>query len=261
MRSQIHFLELVYPPISNQEADWLWEDLDVRSEVARSKLYMIGQRQEVLYDAFNLEPATASIKFDLVSGDQRLRDVILPLELNGISEDVEIEIGNKLIRIWRAGDRTSQDALLAWFTVDKLLFDYWRGSLRVKGLEGFRQFTSFKLYYVGISKEGDSFSRLFANGHKNRAKILSNETQLAPNARLTDELYIFLFDIDPLIFTTLTDDSEDAVEDFLNPKPIEKTRLVADAEKAFVKIMQTKYNHLKYGQYPRSSDGLPVMFQ
>jgi hypothetical protein len=256
VRSQIHFLELVYPPISNQEADWLWEDPEVRSEVARSKLYMIGQRQEVFYNAYSVDPDSYAIKFDLVSQGGKLSNVILPLEPNGINGEVEIEIGDKLIRIWHAKDHSSRGELLEWLTVDKLLFDYWRGDIHVQGLENFRQFTNFKLYYVGISKEGDSFSRLFANGHKNRAKILSNESQFSQKARLTDELYIFLFDIDPLIITTLTGDSDEAIEDFLFPKPIPKLRLVADAEKAFVKIMQTKYNKLKYGQYPQSSDGL-----
>lgn len=32
-------LELVYPPISNQEGEWLWEDKEVRECVKRSKLY------------------------------------------------------------------------------------------------------------------------------------------------------------------------------------------------------------------------------
>ena len=32
--------------------------------------------------------------------------------------------------------------------------------------------------------------------------------------------------------------------------------VIADAEKAFVKLMDTKYNEVKYEQYPFSKDGL-----
>lgn len=112
MRSQIHFLELVYPPISNQEADWFWEDPEVRAEVAQSKLYMIGQRHEVMYDCYRGDEATYSINFDLVSGTQRLSNIVFPLEPNGITGDVELELGDKLIRIWRAGERGKPNSLL-----------------------------------------------------------------------------------------------------------------------------------------------------
>jgi hypothetical protein len=136
------------------------------------------------------------------------------------------------------------------------LFDYWRGNIQAFGLESFRCFTEFQLYYVGLSREGDSFARLFANGHKNRAKILSSETQISLTARLTDELYIFILDIEELIITVLEGDDEASIENALHPKSLKKVRMAADAEKAFIKIMQTKYNKMKYEQYPVSSDGL-----
>src|SRR5438270_625761 len=70
--------------------------------------------------------------------------------------------------------------------------------VEVENLDAFRQFSEFHLYYVGISKKGDSFSRLFNTAHEKRSRILGNEKQLNPTARLTDELTIFLFDIEDL---------------------------------------------------------------
>lgn len=41
----------------------------------------------------------------------------------------------------------------------------------------------------------------------------------------------------------------------LNPT-IDKKRIVADAEKAFTNVLQTKYNTIRYAKYPRGEDGL-----
>lgn len=46
MKVQLHFLKLVYPPISNQEAEWLKDIPEVQEEIRHSNLYMIGQRHE-----------------------------------------------------------------------------------------------------------------------------------------------------------------------------------------------------------------------
>ena len=46
MKVQLHFLKLVYPPISNQEAEWLKEIPEVQEVIKHSNLYMIGQRHE-----------------------------------------------------------------------------------------------------------------------------------------------------------------------------------------------------------------------
>lgn len=47
VRHLINKLQLVYPPISNQEGVWLWEVEAVRESVKASKLYMIGHREEL----------------------------------------------------------------------------------------------------------------------------------------------------------------------------------------------------------------------
>jgi len=49
MKFHIHKLELVYPPISNQEAEWLKNEKDVQNEIKASNLYMIGQKPESFF--------------------------------------------------------------------------------------------------------------------------------------------------------------------------------------------------------------------
>jgi len=254
MQTQINFIKLIYPPISNQEADWLWEDERVRDYVSSSKLYLIAQRREVFFEDFRWREGEPSLIFDLVMGSTAIRNVVLPFD--HFDDDLELELGNKMIRVWRAGEIGQDGALLEWFTADSLLFDYWRGARVVLGLEDYRQFTTFDLFYVGISKKDDSLTRLFKTGHKARTKILSNETQIGKNARLTDELFIFLMDFEALGFSTLLDDSEEAIAKFLASETVTDLRLVADAEKALVKVLDTSYNKEKYAKYPTSKDGL-----
>ncbi|EBV3304200.1 hypothetical protein DOH45_24615 [Salmonella enterica subsp. enterica serovar Enteritidis] len=194
MYTSTNLLKLVYPPISNQFAEWLWEVKAVREYVKKSKLYMLAQRREVLFQNYGI--ASNKIFFDLVCGEHESKNLSVCIsELIGLYDfPIVIDLGSRSIKIYNP--ETPELESLYWATTDKLLFDSWRNRLSIKGLHDTSPFTKYDLYYVGISKEGDSFSRLFKNGHKNRLRILTNESQCSPTARLSDELYIFLFDID-----------------------------------------------------------------
>lgn len=253
MKGSFNFLKLVYPPISNQCAEWLWEEPVVREFVARSKLYMIAQREEVFFRDYRLNEETSRFEFSLAMGDELAKDLSVNFDDLTLCSDkvVEIEAGSQILRIWEIvnNERTSEP--LYWATTDKFLYDIWRGRFEITGELDVRRFTKFQLHYVGISKSNDSFTRLFANGHKNRSRILGNETQFAPTARLTDELYIFLFEVTALQVAVIED------EDNLDFDLIgSKEELAADAEKAFVRILESKYNEEKYLNYPKGKDGL-----
>ncbi|MBS1186562.1 MAG: hypothetical protein H6R04_580 [Burkholderiaceae bacterium] len=211
---------------------------------------MLAQRHEVLFENYGVSTQERTFNFDLVCGSAAARNLKINTdELIGDFEgEVEIELGARHIRIWNANSKRGEP--IYWATTDKLLYDVWRKRIGITGLPSVLPFTNYDLYYVGISKENDSFSRLFDTGHKNRLKILSNETQYSPTARLTDEIYIFLFDIEDLGIKTLS------IDDLELPDPLGKKRLVADAEKAFIKVLDCKYNEVKYKDYPASADGL-----
>ncbi len=253
MKALINFLQLVYPPVSNQSAEWLWEEKEAREYISRSKLYMLAQRQEVLFKDYSINEKTYCFEFTLSMGNViqprlsvQLDDIVLCSDKN-----VEFEIGPQIFKIWEVKNEKSTDSLLYWATTDKLLYDIWRGRFVIKGEFDIRKFTKYELYYVGISTKQDSFSRLFKNGHKNRTKILSNETQITPTGRLTDEIYIFFFDIEELQISQYG--FEDDIELLT---AINKVWLIADAEKAFIKILDSKYNEVKYENYPQGEDGL-----
>ncbi|NTX41440.1 hypothetical protein HUA78_44130 [Myxococcus sp. CA033] len=245
---------LVFPPISNQEADWFWAVPEIREYVSSSKLYMLGQREEVFFSELNLDKTTSRLYFSLGTSNQTARGLWVDVSkiLSRQTDGAFLDAGKKHFRFWDVVNDEITDPL-DWFTVDKLLMEHWRGDILIHGLQDHRAFLEFKLLYVGISKEGDSFSRLFQNGHEKRAKILSNETQVRPTARLTDEIVIFLFDLEQLHVNTFAPEDLDKI--FEDPT-VEKARLAADAEKAFVKMLDTKYNTIKYRTYPKGADGL-----
>ena len=252
MKASINLLKLVYPPVSNQFAESLWEDPVVRNFVSRSKLYMLAQRQEVFFRDYHINEESYRFEFSLSCGNitrSGLSISLIDLDMCLNDKDLEIEIGPQLFRIWvlENGERIKDP--LYWATTDKFLYDVWRKRFSVSGDLDVRDFTKYQLYYVGISKKQDSFSRLFQNGHKNRTRILSNETQITPTARLTDEIFIFFFDIEDLNITHF-------VDEISLPTATPKEWLVADAEKAFIKILDSKYNEEKYENYPHGEDGL-----
>lgn len=232
----------------------------MRELLAESKLYMIGQRQEVFFRNFRGIEADEGnrIVFDLECGDEVMNDVELPVsQFSKEADCFEFELGEKIIRVYTL-DKAKTPAtreLIHWFTPDRLFYYHWRELIVTRNLEGFRKFTRFTLYYVGISKKHDSFSRLFETAHEKRSRILGNERQIRPEARLTDELTLFLFAVTDLQLHTAGAD-DDLPDDFLGGFKVPVEAMTADAEKAFVKILQTKYNTIRYDNYPEGTDGL-----
>ena len=77
MRSQLHQLELVYPPISNQEAEWLKNDHDVKEQISKSNLYFIGQKPETFFEFSSIEEvknvfdSEGKLVFNVICGDRK----------------------------------------------------------------------------------------------------------------------------------------------------------------------------------------------
>lgn len=256
MKHLISQLRLVYPPISNQEGDWLSEVEAVKEITKTSKFYMMGHREELFFIEEEFTPE-GCIQIKIKMGD-----IISPLISYNLNKEImhmvkhdmeiEAELGNKLIRI---RDSNNHENVLTWFTPDILLYLMWRRKIDVKVEEefDFRVFTNFELYYVGISKENDSLTRLFNNAHKGRLSILTNGHPKTFGSRISDELVIFMFEHDYFNINVLSTIEE--VEQEYSYISEEKL-VIADAEKAFINLLNTKFNKVKYNQFPKGEDGL-----
>ncbi|MFW6145589.1 MAG: hypothetical protein ACOC4Y_02190 [bacterium] len=266
MKVQLHFLKLVYPPISNQEAEWVKNIPEVQEVISRSNLYMIGQRHEskFIIDEHSVIPDFVnefSANFTYSIGDDSTEvtiDFLTILELREINldeTDLEFEFGEKLIRIWSC-KRGSEEkiAVIDWFTTEKILFDAWRGHPAIKGFSNLRKFTRYYLHYVGMSKKEDSLSRLVIKPHDKRLRILSNESSYTYSSRITDEIILFFFRVEPWSIHILNSDTD--ITECRKNATIEHNKIIADAEKAFVYVLDSKYNAVKYLHYPKGKDGL-----
>ncbi len=250
-------LNLVYPPISNQEGVWFWEDKEVREYVKSSKLYMLVHRKELKFLDVDLKEIPRGIfRFRISMGEYQSSYFSYQFtdNLDMLIEEcgaLDIEEGEKLFRIKKAetGD------VLYWATPDKILYDSITQNIVLESEHSvdIELFQKFDLLYVGISKNNDSFSRLFEKAHHGRLNILSNENTKDKSSRMTDELMILLFEVTWFNINVLN--SIDAIDDLFSYTDDEQA-IVADAEKAFVSMLESKYNEVKFRQYPKGKDGL-----
>ena len=252
-------LETVYPPISNQEAIWLKNDKEVEAHLRQSDFYMIGGRAEAKYLNLIYDQKANIIKFNFSIGDYFCDPVEihvhdLPGVANSEAESYSMEVGEKNIRIWDGPIDEEGSNVLEWFTTEKLIWDRSRGRPGIKRFERYNEAATYDLLYVGIAKVGDSFDRLIKRGHHARMEILSNEPQRYPGARVSDEIFLFLFHVQPLIMTTFEPDHDFEDEDF--SESYEQKRIIADAEKAFVSLLKPQYNNQLFKAYPKGTDGL-----
>lgn len=256
MNALVNNLFLVYPPFSNQEGEWFYQDPDVRQFVENSKLYMIVHRPELKFKEYTYiaeDFGYFEFKFIMDNIESDLIRISAKEILDALADEekVDLELGDKLIRT----TNTLTKDVLSWYTVDKMLYDIFHDRVKLyKGdKEQLKKFWEFDLLYIGISKKHDSFSRLFKNAHHKRLKILTNESQKTQTSRLTDEVMLLLFDIDIMNVKIL---NEDNLDDFINNNFVDKVKVFADAEKAFVYFLQAKYNEVQFANYPKGEDGL-----
>lgn len=245
---------LVFCPFSNLEGQWFWDDGELKPTLSDSRLYMICQRKELLFEIRETRISNDSLQFDLVCGDVRANNVQLPLlQFTVKNGAMLVKAGPKIIKIFEQSEG-SKEVLRYWYTPDKLLFHYWRNELELLNPPQYRQFLDFKLHYVGISKTHDSLQRLYDTAHQGRSKILTLEKPMREGANISDEVTLLLFDFDVSELQSTGGEKND-IDDLFAPLP-DKITVIADAEKAFVKLLNPKYCDQKYQNYPLSIDGL-----
>lgn len=271
LNAMINTLSLVYTPVSNQEADWLLQDAEVEKLLRSSDFYLLGTRAEVQFDADSAGAVTVDddgrLHFTIAVGDIHddvaLDCPMLAEQALGIQPDVlTFEWGSKLVRLYAGTDdevKNGQAECYEWFTTEKLIWDRSRGKPGIIGFDRFREFATYELLYIGIARKSDTYDRLFARAHRARQRILTNEYPIRPGARVSDELILFALQVNPLVMREITDPNDLGGETF-GAQQVDWDTLrkmaVADAEKAFISLLDPQYNIEKYAHYPRGADGL-----
>lgn len=250
--SQFNFLKTVFPPFTNRNVKLLVDKANqhIAQHLRQSKFYMIGARAQASFVNPRIDRARALIYVDIEVGNSVVDSgVIHVARFEGIAKDPEIQISQEAILL--GGTKKGTHAKI-WLTPDSV---YWHIARDCEYLEGFSKHEStcsYDLLYVGIAKEQDSYQRLIKNAHHGRLKVLSEERARKPGAHPSDEIILFLFDLEPFgIQQHGADDGE-----FEMFRGADQKRVVADAEKAFVKLLDPTYNVTKFQNYPKGDDGL-----
>ncbi|MBN3056973.1 hypothetical protein [Pectobacterium brasiliense] len=251
---KITYLELVFPPVSNQET-FDFKDQPAAKFMRESDFYMIGGKAEAQFDNIQII-SNFKISLEIISGEKVVSSGFISFnELDSFSKTkIKPELlrtGPKEIAITSKDDEEGKYYIIDRFTPENIL---WHRSRNLKGISGFDNFRDLMVYdllYTGIAKVGDSYERLINKGHHARMNILSNEKQRNPGARVSDEIFIFLFKLQPLYIYSFGPDSHIDTDFGYDNKQI-----VADAEKAFVSLLKPEYNKERFKRYPQGKDGL-----
>lgn len=256
-KTKLTSLRLTIPPISNQEAFRLRNDKNMIEYMKNSDFYMIGAKRRLSFQSCYFNKYNRSLNIYIYEGDVLKGNVCLVLsDIVNLENIFEIKIlitKDKLYLVIKCFDVNNILVFETYFSVEELLWHRSHESKGIYGLDNYRELSSYELLYVGIAKEGDSYERLIKNAHKKRMDILSNEKQRGKN-RVSDEVFLFLFELDPLFITRL--DQKDGDVDFNELFEYQHKKIVADAEKAFVSLLKPNYNEVVFKNYPKGKDGL-----
>jgi len=269
-------LSLAYAPISNYEFYYLKQENIVQKILSESTLYIICQREELTFENIIYNEETCELNFEIHKKNSTKKltcslciyqNNIEPIE-GGI---VATEFGRnkkgdipyeqpindiKGIRFYR---ETIEGEFLIWITPDKFLHHYWDGILEAKVEGDYKDFTTFKVHYVGESTDQEIWKRL--TGHEKLQDILTLEEAFHYESINTHEIVLLLFKIGNSESVTIFDgtgDMDDFIESLINPSLPSKEKITLDVEKALIKLLRPnkKYNKIQYKQYPKSKDGL-----
>lgn len=269
------FLTLGYAPISNYEFYHLKQENIVQEILADSTLYVICQREELTFENITYDDITCCLNFEIHKKGSSLKltcslciyqDNIEPTEGKIVATEFgrnkKREIPNKQpindikgIRFYR---ENRDGELLLWITPDKFLHHYWNGIIDATVIGNYRDFTKFKVHYVGESTDQEIWKRL--TGHEKIQDILTLEEAFHYESINTHEITLLLFKIDKSESVSIFDgtgDIESFIEDIINPALPSKKKITLDVEKALIQLLRPKkiYNKIQYKQYPKVNTG------
>lgn len=250
--SQFNFLQTIFPPFTNRNVKLLVQKANqhIAQHLRQSKFYMIGARAQASFVNTRVDEEKALIYLDIEVGNSIVDTGVINIEkFEGISQNPLINITSEAILL--GGTKKGTHAKI-WLTPDSIYWHLARGCNYLEGFSNHDAVCSYDLLYVGIAKEQDSYQRLIKNAHHGRLKVLSEERARKPGAHPSDEIILFLFDIEPLSIQQFGAE-EEKFEMF---QGVNQKRLVADAEKAFIKLLDPAYNITKFHNYPKGDDGL-----
>jgi len=146
---------------------------------------------------------------------------------------------------------------ITWFSPEKLLQNWWKGSIDCEIEGDWQSFIQYKVHYVGKATKQSIQRRL--KGHSTFQDILSLESPVTEKQLPANEIVVLPFEFqNNLQFQSFGkgSDVKDMVAALLGESYPHQEKVFLDAEKALIKAMQPAYNKEMFKSYPISKDGL-----
>lgn len=265
-------LQLAYAPMSNHDFTLIKSEDIMKTILQDSMLYVLAQRSMLTFENIVESPEGGAICFEIHKQDS---DSKLFCELPYYQENIELD-KTKQVKIefgsydpdWSDTQMPlnnvngykfydENDKFLLWLSPDKFLHLFWSRILKANIKGDIKEFTNFKVHYVGKSTDQPIYERL--TGHYTLQDILSLEIPMHKGALPTHEIMLLLFKVsDGVKVSILEDDIEGFIENIEGKNMPDRKTVSLDAEKALVKLLNPEYNHptKRFPNYPKSKDGL-----
>lgn len=257
-KSKCMFLETVIAPFRNSLIPTMTDRRNSHFEkiISRSKLYMIGGRPRADFVNQRVDKYTETMRVDVAIGGKIVDSGTIDLGTDIPGETLGVSWDRDVIYVGQHLEGREFKAK-RFFTPDSVHWHRSRDSQLVSGFNRYQAVCNYDLLYIGIANSSGSFDRLIKKAHHGRQQILTEENirYLDLGNRVSDEIILFTFDIEPLIIQSWGDFNDDPnMDEMISTFDLERS--VADAEKAFISMLTPQYNKVMYEQYPKGSDGL-----
>lgn len=274
-KSLLNQLELAYAPMTAYEFAEVKDDKWMERALEKASLYLIGQRPVITFENVIPDTSAYQLNFEIHQKDNsNILKCRLPFdqEILGLMEDNDVAVVfnylDKSIKQDKppfqnihgfslAKNKKEGKEFLIWFSPEKLLRDWWNGSIECKIEGDWKSFLQYKVHYVGKATKQNVLKRL--TGHSTFQDILSLESPVTEKQLPANEIVILPFEFqDNLQIQSFGPGAhtKDMVASLLGENYPDQKKVFLDAEKALIKAMQPSYNKELFNNYPASKDGL-----
>ena len=253
LKAKQTYLEMVFPPISNREVAKIRANTAIRAHLQTSDFYIIAAKAHGQF--VNLSIDEDAIKFSIqinqsVSGSG---EILLKNYLHK-SNHLKVNASKMAITIWATDENENEFHMLERYTPEGVVWHRSRFDPNIAGLANYEDLSVYELLYVGIATKGDAWARVVSGDHHGRLKIVSSEPMRTAGAHISDEIFCFFFRLDSLYVAINPNFEDGTTEAALGVNP--PKRVLADAEKAFIRLLNPFHNEEKYKNYPKGKNGL-----
>jgi len=261
-KSLLNQLELAYAPLTAYEFAIVKDDKLIDRALEKASLYLIGQRPVITFENVVPDTSVYQLNFEIhQKGNSNILKCQLPFdqEVFGLIEDNVVDVafnfldksvkqdkppfqnihGFSLVRHTKAGKE-----FIIWFSPEKLLQNWWKGSIDCEIDGDWKSFINYKVHYVGKATKQGILQRL--TGHSTFQDILSLEAQVTEKQLPANEIIILPFEFqDNSQIQSFGDgaDTNEMVASLLGENYPEQEKVFLDAEKALIKaIVSTPFS-------------------